>query len=187
MSPKKVVSNVPGLNGTETEKNLWSAFAGESQARNKYDFFAAVAEKEGYQQIGAIFRETAQNEHVHAKRFFMAAANLGCTEENLLLAAAGEHDEWSNMYKQFEAKAREEGFDEIADLFQEIAEVEEQHEKRYLALAKNIKEGRVFKRNTEVDWHCRNCGYIHKGKEAPEVCPACQHAQGWYELAAYNY
>ncbi|QGG46978.1 rubrerythrin [Heliorestis convoluta] len=187
MSPKKVVQNVPGLKGTETEKNLLAAFAGESQARNKYEFFAEIAEKEGYRQIGQIFRETAINERMHAKRFLQAATNLGTTEENLLMAAAGENEEWTMLYRDFEVKAREEGFEEVADLFKEIAEVEEAHEKRYRALAESVKAGKVFTRDTAVDWHCLNCGYIHNGTEAPDICPACQHPQGWYEVAPYNY
>ncbi|MDD4588361.1 MAG: rubrerythrin family protein [Heliobacteriaceae bacterium] len=182
MSPKKKVQNVPGLAGTQTEKNLMAAFAGESQARNKYDYFASIADKEGYKQIAAIFRETALNEHVHAKLFYQAAANFGSTLENLLAAAAGEHEEWADMYKGFATKAREEGFLDVADLFTEIATVEAAHEARYRALAARMENGTLFKQDKPVKWHCRNCGYIYTGTEAPDVCPGCQHPQGWFEL-----
>jgi rubrerythrin len=176
------------LKGSQTEKNLQEAFAGESQARNKYTFFASVARKEGYQQIAAIFEETAGHEKEHAERAFKFLKGIGPTTENLKDAAAGENYEWTSMYKEFEKIARQEGFDEIADFFEEVGEVEEEHEKRYLALLRNIKEGRVFKREDEkTRWQCRNCGYIHTGKEAPEICPACAHPQSYYQLAAENY
>lgn len=187
MSPTKTVTNVDGLSGTKTEKNLWEAFAGECQARTKYDFFAAAAEKEGYRQIAGFFRETADNEMQHAKRFYLALSALGKTTEHLQQSANGENHEWTSMYKQFANTARDEGFIDIADLFEEIGEVEERHEKRFLSLLNNINENRVFKRDTEVEWKCRNCGYIHSGKEAPEMCPACQHPQAHYELHVPNY
>jgi len=188
------------LKGTRTEKNLLAAFAGESQARNRYTFFASQAKKEGYEQISAIFLETADNEKEHAKRFFQLleggdveitaaypAGVSGDTAANLEAAAAGEKLEWSKLYLDAENVAQEEGFDEVAKQYKEIAEVEEQHEKRYRALLKNVREGRVFKRDTVVKWHCRNCGYVHEGKEAPEACPACAHPRAYYELLAENY
>lgn len=175
------------LKGSQTEKNLWESFAGESQARNKYTYWAAQAKKEGFEQIAAIFEETAANEKEHAKRAFKFLQGIGSTVENLQAAAEGENYEWTDMYKRMEKEAREEGFEEIADFFRETGEVEEEHEKRYKALLANIKNGRVFKRDQEVKWHCRNCGYVHIGKEAPEVCPACVHPQAFYELLAENY
>jgi rubrerythrin len=175
------------LKGTKTEKNLWESFAGESQARNKYTYWASVAKKEGYEQIAAIFLDTADNEKEHAKRAFKFLNGIGTTTENLEAAANGENYEWTDMYKRMEKEAREEGFEEIADFFHEVAEVEEEHEKRYRALLENIKNDRVFKRDEEVKWHCRNCGYIHTGKEAPEECPACAHPKAFYELLAENY
>lgn len=175
------------LKGSKTEKNLWAAFAGESQARNKYTYYASVAKKEGYEQIAAIFNETADNEKEHAKLWFKFLNGIGDTKANLKAAAAGENYEWTEMYKQFEQEAREEGFDEIADFFHEVAEVEAEHEKRYLALLKNLEEGKVFKKDEVVKWRCRNCGYVHEGKEAPEKCPACAHPQAFYELLAENY
>ena len=188
------------LKGTETEKNLLKAFAGESQARNRYTYFASVAKKEGYEQISAIFQETADNEKEHAKVFFkyledgMAeitamypAGRIGTTAENLLHAANGEKEEWSELYPNFEKVAREEGFGDVADSFKEIAEVEEQHEKRYRKLLENVKNGDVFKKNEVTRWRCRNCGYVHEGKDAPGICPACKHPQAYYELMAENY
>ena len=188
------------INGTRTEKNLLTAFAGESQARNRYTFFASVAKKEGYEQIASIFTETAGNEKEHAEVFFnyleggdveivaaYPAGIVGNTKANLEAAAAGEKLEWSEIYKSFELIAREEGFLDIAKSFKEIAEVEEFHEGRYRKLAKNIARGEVFKKKTVVKWHCINCGYIHEGKEAPKECPACKHAQSYYELLAENY
>ncbi|MCL4442386.1 rubrerythrin [Desulforamulus profundi] len=175
------------LKGTKTEENLKAAFAGESQARNKYTYWASVAKKEGYEQIAAIFLETADNEKEHAKRLFKFLNGITDTKTHLKEAAAGENYEYTSMYKEFEKVAREEGFNEIADVFREIGEVEEEHEKRYLALLKNIEEGKVFKRDEEVKWKCRNCGYVHKGTEAPEICPACAHAQAHYELHCENY
>ncbi len=188
------------LKGSRTEKNLLAAFAGESQARNRYTYFASAARDEGYQQIMAIFLETAENEKEHAKREFeflkggeaektasFPAGVIGTTTENLKAAAAGEKHERTTMYPEFAKIAKEEGFDEIASVFTEIGEVEEEHEKRYLALLKNVEAGTVFKRGTVVKWRCRNCGYVHKGKEAPDVCPACAHEQAYYEVMAENY
>jgi len=188
------------LKGNETEKNLLKAFAGESQARNRYNYFSSVAKKEGFEQISAIFTETADNEKEHAKVFFKyleggeteieasyPAGKIGTTEENLLAAAEGEKMEWSVLYPDFEKVAREEGFDEIADSFKEISEVEEKHETRYRKLLENVRNGTVFKRDVVVKWKCRNCGYVHEGKDAPEVCPACKHAQSYYELFVENY
>ena len=175
------------LKGTRTEANLWAAFAGESQVRNKYTYFASVAKKEGYEQIAAIFLETADNEREHAKMFFKKLNVIGETAAILAAAAAGEHEEWSDMYKEFEQVAREEGFDEIAALFHEIAEVEEEHEKRFRALLSNLETGKVFKKDAPIRWRCRNCGYVHEGLEAPKVCPACAHPQSHYEVACDNY
>lgn len=188
------------LKGSETEKNLLKAFAGESQARNRYTYFASVAKKEGYRQIEAIFQETAGNEKEHAEIFFKhleggdveiqasyPAGKIGTTKENLLAAAEGEKLEWSSLYPEFEKIAREEGFNEIADSFKEIAEVEEEHEKRYRKLLENINEGKVFKKDKPVKWKCRNCGYVHEGDEAPDECPACKHPKEYYEVLAENY
>lgn len=188
------------LKGTKTEKNLLTSFAGESQARNRYTYFASQAIKENYQQIAAIFLETAENEKEHAKRFFKfleggdveitaayPAGVIGDTAKNLAAAADGEKMEWTEIYADASKIAKEEGFDEISAVFKEIGEVEEQHEKRYRALLKNVKEGKVFKKEAVVKWHCRNCGYVHEGKEAPDVCPACAHPKAYYELLAENY
>ncbi len=191
---------MPKLKDSETEKNLLKAFAGESQARNRYTYFASVAKKEGYEQIAAIFLETADNEKEHAKVFFKylqggdcsitatyPAGKIGTTAENLLEAANGEHLEWGTLYPEFEKVARKEGFNEIADSFKEIAEVEEHHEQRYRKLLENLKNEKVFKKDSVVKWKCRNCGYVHEGKEAPEVCPACKHPQAYYELLCDNF
>jgi len=188
------------VKGTRTEKNLLASFAGESQARNRYTYFAGVAKKAGYEQIAAIFLETAENEKEHAKRFFKLleggeaeiaasypAGIIQDTAANLAAAAAGENLEWTKLYKEAEDVARQEGFEEIAVQFKEIAEVEEEHEKRYRKLLKNVKEDKVFKKNTVVKWKCRNCGYVHEGKEAPEECPACAHPQPYYEVLCENY
>jgi rubrerythrin len=188
------------LKGTQTEKNLLTAFAGESQARNRYSYFASQAKKEGYEQIAAIFEETANQEKEHAKREFkfleggeveisasFPAGVIGSTLENLKAAAAGEHYENTEMYPGFAKIADEEGFNEIAEVFRNITIAEKRHEQRYVALAKNITEGRVFKREKPVKWICRNCGYIHEGTEAPDVCPACAHPKSYYELEATNY
>jgi len=175
------------LKGSRTGKNLEAAFAGESQARNKYTYFASVARKAGFEQIAGIFLEAADNEKEHAKSIFDFLGGMGDTEANLKAAAQGEHHEWTEMYSEFERVAREEGFTEIADFFKEVAEVEEQHEKRYLALLKNAQEGKVFKKDKVVKWKCRNCGYVHEGTEAPKVCPVCAHPRSFYELLAENY
>ena len=172
---------------TKTEENLWTAFAGESQARNKYTFFAQVAREAGFEQIAAIFEETAENEKAHAERIFKFLKALGETERNLKAGIEGEHYEWTQMYPGFEKVARQERLTEIADFFKEVAEVEEQHEKRYQALLRNLKEGKIFKKDEVVKWKCRNCGYVHKGKEAPETCPACGYPQSYYELLCENY
>lgn len=188
------------LKGTKTERNLLASFAGESQARNRYTYFAGVAKKAGYEQVAAIFLETADNEKEHAKRFFkllqggeveitaaFPAGIIGDTAQNLEAAASGENLEWTRLYKEAEKVAREEGLEEAADQFKEIAEVEEEHEKRYRKLLKNIKENAVFKKDKVVKWKCRNCGYVHEGKEAPKECPACAHPQAYYELLCENY
>lgn len=188
------------LKGTQTEKNLLAAFAGESQARNRYTFFASKAKKEGYEQIAAIFQETADNEKEHAEIFFKhlqggmleitasyPAGVIGTTEENLLAAAEGEKEEWGVLYPNFSKTAEKEGFPKIAESFKEIAEVEEHHEKRYRQLRENIKRGRVFKRDKVFKWKCRNCGYVHEGKDAPKVCPACKHPQSYYEILTESY
>ncbi|RLG72428.1 MAG: rubrerythrin family protein [Methanobacteriota archaeon] len=188
------------LKGTKTEKNLLTAFVGESQARNRYDYFASQAKKEGYEQISAIFRETAENEKEHAKRIFkfleggvarieatFPAGIIGNTKQNLKAAAEGENYEHTKMYPEFARIAEEEGFPEIASVLRAIAVAERQHEKRYLALLRNLEENRVFKRESVVKWKCRNCGYIHEGVEAPEKCPACAHPRAYFELLSENY
>jgi rubrerythrin len=188
------------VKGTKTEQNLLASFAGESQARNRYTYFSSQAKKEGYEQISWLFADTADNEKEHAKRFFKfleggdveitasyPAGVIGKTIDNLKAAAAGENLEHSVLYPEAARIADEEGFGEIATLFREIAKVEVQHEKRYRALIGNIENDRVFKRDTVVKWRCRNCGYIHEGKEAPQECPACAHEQAYYELLAENY
>lgn len=188
------------IKGTKTEKNLLKAFAGESQARNRYTFFASVARKEGYEQIASIFAETAGNEKEHAEIFFKyleggdveirtsyPAGVIVDTRANLEAAADGEKMESGTLYPDSEKTAREEGFADIAASFKEIGEVEDFHEKRYRKLARNVASGEVFKKKATVKWHCTNCGYIHEGPEAPEECPACKHAQAYYELLAENY
>lgn len=188
------------IKGTQTEKNLLLAFAGESQARNRYTYFAGAARKEGLVQIAAIFEETANQEKEHAKRFFkyleggdvqiagtFPAGIIGTTLENLKAAAAGEEYEWTEMYPAFSEVARKEGFDEIAAAFDAISIAEKQHGKRYEDLAENLKAGKVFKRNGKVVWRCRNCGYLHEAEEAPEVCPACLHPQAHFELLGENW
>jgi rubrerythrin len=175
------------LKGSKTEQNLQASFAGESQARNKYTYFAAVAKAEGYEQIAGIFLETAENEREHAKREFDFLKGIGDTRANLKAAAAGENYEHMQMYPEFERMARDEGFTEIANFFKEVAEVEEEHEKRYLALLKNLEEGKAFRKDKVVRWKCRNCGYVHEGTEAPVKCPACAFPQSYYELTAENY
>lgn len=191
---------MPNLKGTKTEKNILTAFAGESQARNRYTYFASQAKKDGYVQISAIFEETANQEKEHAERLFkfleggdveiqaaFPAGVIGSTVDNLTASAAGENHEYTEMYPGFAAVAREEGFEEIAAVMEAIAVAEKQHEKQYLGLADNIKAGRVFKRNDTVAWRCRNCGYRHEGTHAPDECPACAHAQAYFELLGENY
>jgi rubrerythrin len=188
------------LKGSQTEKNLLTAFAGESQARNRYSYFSSQARKEGYMQISAIFEETANQEREHAKREFkflkggeveiaasFPAGVIGSTMENLKEAAAGEDYETTTMYPEFAKVAEEEGFKEIAEVLRNIAVAEARHRDRYLALRKNIQDGKVFKKDEPVRWICRNCGYVHEGPEAPDVCPACAHPQAYFELEAANY
>jgi len=175
------------LRGTKTEKNLMEAFAGESQARNKYTYFASVAKKEGYEQIASIFLETAENEKEHAKLHFKKLEGIGNTSENLKSAAEGENYEWANMYPHMAKDAREEGFEKIAQMFEGIAKVEKVHEERYLKLLSNIKEKQVFKRKGKTTWKCRNCGNIFVGTEAPEICPVCKHPRAYYEVKSENY
>ena len=177
------------LKGSQTEKNLMEAFAGESQARNKYSFFASKARKDGFEQIAAIFEETANNEKEHAKLWFkeLNGGEVPSTEENLLAAAEGENYEWTDMYDKFAKVADEEGFTEIAAKFRAVAAVEKTHEERYRKLLENVKEGLVFSRDGDRVWLCRNCGHIHFGKEAPQVCPVCAHPQSFFELRAENY
>ena len=175
------------LKGSKTEKNLMTAFAGESQARNKYTYFASVAKKEGYEQIADLFEETAANEREHAKLWFKLIHGIGTTEENLKDAAAGENYEWTDMYATFAKEAREEGFDRIAALFEGVAAIEKEHEKRYLKLLENVENGLVFSKDGDTIWKCGNCGHIHIGKEAPKVCPVCAHSQAYFEVKAENY
>ncbi len=177
------------LKGSQTEKNLAFAFAGESQARNKYTYFASKAKKEGYEQIAAIFLETADNEKEHAKLWFkhLNGGEVPTTKKNLLAAACGEHEEWTKMYKEFAKVARKEGFKEIAYQFEGVAKIEKEHEERYRKLLDNLKTNKVFIAKGVVIWKCRNCGHIHVGKEAPKVCPVCKHPQSYFELKAKNY
>ena len=174
------------LKGSQTEKNLWFAFAGESQARNKYDYFASKAKKDGYEQIAALFQETALNEKEHAKLWVKALKGIGSTEENLL-AAAGEHEEWTKMYKEFAATAKKEGFTELAKQLEGVAKIEKHHEERYRKLLKNIKKGEVWVRIGKNRWQCRNCGAIVVGKKAPDVCPVCAHPRAYFQIEAENY
>ena len=188
------------IKGTKTEQNLLKAFAGESQARNRYTYFASKAKKDGFEQISAIFLETAENEKEHAKIFFThleggpveitatyPAGKTATTAENLLAAAEGEKEEWGALYPGFAAVAQEEGFPEVAKSFREIGEVESRHERRYRKLLENVEGGKVFARPATVLWHCRNCGYVHEGPSAPDVCPACNHPQAYYELFVEAY
>jgi len=175
------------LKGTKTEKNLWEAFSGESQARNKYTYFAKVAKKEGYEQISAIFLETAENEKEHAKLHFRKLSGIGNTIQNLKEAAGGENFEWTKMYPRMANEAKEEGFDEIAEMFSGIAEVEKRHETRYKKLLKNVESGKIFKKGGKTMWKCRNCGYIHEGTEAINCCPVCKHPQAYFEVWDENY
>ena len=178
---------MPELKGSRTEANLLAAFAGESEARNKYTYFASQAKKEGYEQISAFFTETAENEKEHAKLWFKQLGLLGNTADNLKAAAEGENYEWTEMYKEFAKVAREEGFDDIAALFDGVAAVEKHHEERYLALLANVEEKKVFARDAEMIWICRNCGHIHVGNEAPIVCPTCAHPQAYFQLYVKAY
>ena len=175
------------LKGSKTEKNLAFAFAGESQARNKYDYFASVAKKEGYEQIAAFFQETALNEKEHAKLWLKHLAGIGTTTANLAAAAAGEHEEWTEMYKKFAEEARAEGFEAIARQFEGVAGVEKHHEERYRKLLANIESGEVWVRVGPKKWQCRNCGAIVEGEKAPDVCPVCFHKQAYFQLEADNY
>ncbi len=188
------------LKGSKTEKNLLTAFAGESQARNRYTYFAKKAREEGYEQIGAIFSETADQEREHAKRFFkfleggdvevqaaFPAGVIGTTSENLAAAAAGEHYEWTDMYVGFANTAREEGYEVVAKVFEAVCVAEKQHEKRYNDLKANVDAQKVFKKDQSIVWRCMNCGYLHEGTEAPKACPACAHPQAWFEVLAENW
>ena len=177
------------LKGSKTEQNLMTAFAGESQARNKYTYYASQAKKDGYEQIASIFEETANNEKEHAKLWFkeLHGGSVPSTIENLKDAAAGENYEWTEMYKEFAETAREEGFDNIAILFEKVGEIEKHHEERYMKLVGNIENNLVFERNEEKIWICRNCGHIYKGKKALKVCPVCKHPESYMELKAENY
>lgn len=188
------------LKGSKTEKNLLKAFAGESQAKMRYEYFASAAKKEGYEQISAIFAETALNEKEHAKLFFKylqggaveitacyPAGVIAKTIDNLKMSAEGENEEWTDLYPLFAKEAEEEGFADIADTFRKVATVEAEHEKRYRKLLENISAGTVFEKEEEILWKCRNCGYVHKGKNAPDKCPACKHSQAYFEVLAENY
>ena len=177
------------LQGTKTEQNLWAAFAGESQARNKYTYFASKAKKDGFVQIASIFEETANNEKEHAKIWFklLCGGAIPSTAENLLVAAEGENYEWTDMYAGFAKEAREEGFAHIAFLFEEVAKIEKEHEERYRKLLANVEGGVVFSKDGDVMWKCNNCGHIHFGKKAPELCPVCAHPQSYFEVKAENY
>lgn len=175
------------LKGTKTEANLWAAFAGESQARNKYTYYASKAKKDGYEQIAALFEETANQEKEHAKMWFKLVHGIGATPDNLKDAAAGENDEWTDMYPRMAKEAREEGFNEIADLFEGVAAIEKHHMERYQKMLGNIEQGVVFSREGDYVWQCRNCGHLHFGKQAPETCPICNHPQSYFQLKAENY
>ncbi|MBS5737539.1 MAG: rubrerythrin family protein [Clostridiales bacterium] len=175
------------LKGTKTEANLMTAFAGESQARNKYTYFASVAKKEGFNQIAAIFEETANNEKEHAKMWFKELGGIGDTASNLEAAAAGENYEWTDMYATFAKEAKEEGFDRIAALFEGVAKIEKEHEERYRKLLANVKNGEVFEKGSVVIWQCANCGHIVVGTKAPQVCPVCAHPQSYFQIKAENY
>lgn len=175
------------IKGTKTEKNLQTAFAGESQARNKYTYFASVAKKEGYEQIAAIFLETAENEKEHAKMWYKLLGGIGNTAENLKAAADGENFEWTDMYNDFAKTAREEGFESIAKMFEGVAAIEKHHEERYRKLLKNVEDKLVFSKDGDAIWQCRNCGHICVGKEAPVVCPVCAHPQAYFQVEPENY
>ena len=178
---------MPELKGSKTEANLWTAFAGESQARNKYTFYASKARKDGYVQISKIFEETAANEKEHAEIWFKLLEGIGTTAENLKAAAAGENYEWTDMYATMAKEAKEEGFDHIAFLFEEVAKIEKEHEERYLKLLANVEGGLVFSRDGDMIWQCSNCGHIHVGPTAPGVCPVCDHPQSYFRVKAENY
>ena len=175
------------LKGTKTEANLWAAFAGESQARNKYTYYASKAKKDGYEQISELFTETAEQEKEHAKLWFKLIHGIGSTTENLQDAAQGENDEWTDMYPRMAKEAREEGFDDIADLFEGVAAIEKVHEEKYKKLLQNIEQEIVFSRDGDCIWQCLNCGHIHIGKQAPQLCPVCNHPQAFFELKKENY
>ena len=175
------------LKGSKTEQNLRDAFAGETQARSKYDYFASVAKKEGYEQIAAIFQATANNEKEHAKLWFKALQGIGTTTENLAAAAAGENYEWTDMYDRFAREADEEGFHQLAEQFRGVAAIERSHEERYRALLKNIEMQKVLEKSEETMWECRNCGHLVMGKKAPDVCPVCNHPQSYFEVRKENY
>ena len=174
-------------NGTKTEKNLWEAFAGESQARNKYTYFASVAKKAGYEQIAELFLKTADNEKEHAKLWFKELGELGDTAENLLHAAEGENGEWTEMYARMAKEAEEEGFTALAAKFRGVAAIEKSHEERYRALLNNVEKEKVFAKDEEIVWECRNCGHMVTGKDAPKVCPVCNHPQSYFEVRKENY
>lgn len=177
------------LKGTKTEANLLAAFAGESQARNKYTYYASKARKDGYHQIADLFEETARNEMAHAKIWFklLHGGEIGSTDANLKDAAAGENYEWTDMYAQFAKEAKEEGFDQIAFLFEAVGKIEKEHEERYLKLLENVENGLVFSKDGDVMWRCINCGHLHFGKTAPQICPVCAHPQSFFEVKAENY
>ncbi len=177
------------LKGSKTEQNLWTAFAGESQARNKYTFFASKAKKDGYEQIAALFEETAANEKEHAKIWFkeLMGGDIKSTPENLLMAAEGENYEWTDMYAEFAKTAKEEGFNRLAYLFEAVGQIEKEHEERYRKLLENVNDGLVFSKDGDKIWKCRNCGHIVIGKQAPNVCPVCNHPQSYFEIKAENY
>lgn len=175
------------LKGSKTAANLAYAFAGESQARNKYTYYASVARKEGFEQIAAIFEMTANNEKEHAKLWFKALGGLGDTVANLKAAAAGEHEEWTDMYKRFSEEAKSEGFDDLSRLFARVAEIEKRHEERYKKLAENLEKGEVWVKTGEKRWECRNCGHVYIGVKSPELCPVCKHPKAFFEVEAENY
>lgn len=196
----ETVKMAKSIKGSQTEKNLLKAFAGESQARNRYTYSAGIAVKEGYEQIAAIFEETADQERIHAKNFFRhleggdleitasyPAGIIGSTEQNLTAAAAGEHHEWSSLYPSFSEIADNEGYKEVSMLFKMVSNAEKAHEERYSALLKNLKDGKVFKKDDKVKWQCRKCGYVHEGPEAPKKCAACQHPQAYFEIQKRNW
>ncbi len=175
------------LKGSKTEQNLWEAFAGESKARNKYTYYASKAKKDGFEQMAQLFQETADQEKEHAKMWFKLIHGIGTTADNLKDAAQGEYDEWTDMYPRMAREAREEGFEEIAQLFEGVAAIEKVHEEKYKKLLENIEQGIVFSRDGDTVWQCRNCGHIHIGKQAPETCPVCNHPQAYFELKKDNY